>query len=212
MWTSARPRSRRPKSTANQKPPNHKVTPVHSARNRRRTVRQDRAPLAPTAEAGKVLAMDGETAEGEVVNFSMVQGENKDYVGGVTTARGSSKRVRRLPTGGAALAADDTSRGGRRGTRDRSNPARPRGSAWSCSHLFPAAANEADVHHAVVTVVVAVSSSGRATAVNVVQDPGYGFGAAAKSCAMAQSYQAANDHAGTAVHGLTAPFSVRFTR
>lgn len=157
------------------------------------------------AEAAQVVAAESDEAPA-MADFTMVQGEATRYAGGVTSRRGKAKRpVKRVgrPDGagtGPAPAAPAV---------DRSRPARPASQAWSCSHLFPA---DAEVHHALVTVVVQVTAGGAVRRVDVVSDPGQGFGAAARACAFGQSYRPALDRAGQPVAGATAPFTVRFVR
>lgn len=172
-----------------------------------------RGDASSPAEAGQVLTAEPhDDAEPAVADFTMVQGEATRYAGGVTSSRGRSRKaVQRVgdPQGsvdGEKVAAKGAS------AEDRSRPARPAAAAWSCSHLFPSAADQADVHHALVTVVVQVGPSGQPRGVSVVSDPGHGFGAAARACAMSQGYVAALDARGRPIDGSTAPFSVRFVR
>jgi len=57
-----------------------------------------------------------------------------------------------------------------------------------------------------------VRPDGTAESVQVVFDPGHGFGRLAKSCAMKQHFDVALDHDGHPVIGTTHPFAVRFNR
>ena len=70
----------------------------------------------------------------------------------------------------------------------------------------------ADVDTAVVQVAVTVGIDGKAQRVEVVSDPGQGFGAAARVCALKQPYRPARDKTGRLVLSKTPPFRVRFTR
>lgn len=74
---------------------------------------------------------------------------------------------------------------------------------------FPDSAN---VDMAVVQVAVTVGTDGKAQRVEVVSDPGQGFGAAARVCAMTQPYRPARDKTGRLVVSKTPPFRIRFTR
>jgi protein TonB len=174
-----------------------------------RAARAAPASAAPPAEAGKVLAAAAD-APG-VADFTMVQGAGATYVGGITTSTGTSRTE-----GGAHVAAAAAPFGGGgggggagRGGPDRSRKARPVGSDWDCSSLFPAGAT---TDNATVVIVARVREGGQPESVNVVSDPGQGFGAAARACAMRQRYAAAEDQDGRPVVGMTAPFRVRFTR
>ncbi|MEM9693489.1 MAG: hypothetical protein AAGA56_13150, partial [Myxococcota bacterium] len=166
---------------------------------------------SPTpAEAGKVLTAESDDPAPEIADFTMVQGEGDTYAGGVTSKDGRSRKaVKRVGqkngqkggTGGPTTA---------RPGPDRSRSARPTARSWNCSQLFPPGAK--GVNTALVTVVVQVGTNGRPRGVTVVADPGNGFAAAARACAMGQSYQTALDKSGRPIAGTTAPFSVRFTR
>ncbi len=83
-------------------------------------------------------------------------------------------------------------------------------SAWTCP--FPPEADAAKVDSAVVTLVVTVSATGKPIKVMVVQDPGSGFGRAARSCALARTYKPAVDDQGKPIESSTPPIRVRFTR
>jgi protein TonB len=72
--------------------------------------------------------------------------------------------------------------------------ARPRDTNWSCP--FPPQADLHQIHRAVAVVSVTVGPDGRATSASVAVDPGYGFGANARRCAMSKTYQPALDKDG----------------
>jgi protein TonB len=91
--------------------------------------------------------------------------------------------------------------------RDLSRPASP--IYGFTSDCFP---DGASVDTAVVQVAVTVSADGKAMRVEVLSDPGQGFGAAARVCAMMRSYRPARDKAGRPVTSKTPPFRIRFTR
>ena len=78
-------------------------------------------------------------------------------------------------------------------------------SAWDCS--FPP---EAEAMSAVVELVVAVDAQGKARWVRLLQDPGYGFGQAATSCALSAAYEPGRDGAGRPVPSLSPSIRVRF--
>jgi protein TonB len=95
---------------------------------------------------------------------------------------------------------------------DKSRPAGlPVGANWkSCG--FPPEADAEQINQAFVRVVVVVSASGTPTSVNVLSDPGYGFGRIAKRCAMRFKYPVGLDKMGNPTATATRPFMVRFTR
>jgi len=158
---------------------------------------------AVMAQAGKTITA-ADDAPG-AADFTMVQGGGT-YAGGVTSSVGTSKRsvAEKAPVGAVAAAENAAPT-----AIDRSKPAQPIGGDWDCKSLFPASAH---VDTATVIIVARVSEDGAAAAITVVSDPGQGFGAAARACALRQKYAPAEDHEGRRVTGNTTPFRVRFTR
>ena len=61
-------------------------------------------------------------------------------------------------------------------------------------------------------VVVTVGVDGTARDVQVVSDPGYGLGEAARQCALRAGYVPELDPGGLSVEGKTAPIRIRFPR
>lgn len=61
-------------------------------------------------------------------------------------------------------------------------------------------------------IQVTVKPDGSAESVNVLQDPGHGFGREARKCAMRKRYSQGLDVDGNAIGGITKPFRVRFER
>jgi protein TonB len=167
-------------------------------------------PPAAAAQAAQTMTAP-ESATDDVADFTMVQGTGDAYAGGTTTAHGTSTnavRTRHVATSGGApspVGGDGAPAAG----PDRSRRAAPEADDWRCSDLFPASV---DVDVEKVLIAVQVRADGKPTSVEVVRDPGRGFGPAARTCAMRQRYAPALDHDGTAVAGATRPFSVRFTR
>jgi protein TonB len=84
------------------------------------------------------------------------------------------------------------------------------GKAWDCP--FPAEADSEQIDDAVAKIRVSVAPDGAPARVEVVQDPGHGFGRAARQCAMRRRYLAALDRDGAPVPGVTSAITVRFTR
>ena len=96
-------------------------------------------------------------------------------------------------------------------TPDRSRPATlMHGELWSWSCPWPTEADAID--DAVAVVRITVDPAGRAARVDVVNDPGYGFGREARKCALRETYAPALDRDGRAVLGTTKPIRVRFAR
>lgn len=83
-------------------------------------------------------------------------------------------------------------------------------SAWNCP--FPPEADAAQVDQAVATIVVTVRPDGSPQSVSVTNDPGNGFGRAARTCALGRRYKSGLDRAGQPTTATTPPIRVRFTR
>ena len=64
----------------------------------------------------------------------------------------------------------------------------------------------------VIAKSFAQGRDGRADSAKVVSDPGYGFGQAARQCALETRFIPARDRDGKPVAGETRPFNFRFTR
>jgi TonB family protein len=82
--------------------------------------------------------------------------------------------------------------------------------AWRAC-VFPAEADRAAIDNAYVVLRVSVSPAGTADIVDVLQDPGHGFGAAARECALKRKYLPALDAAG-APHADVIKIRIHFSR
>lgn len=178
------------------------------------SVRQDKAdsrPAPAAAQAGRTLTAPDNAAASDIADFSLVQGTGTEYVGGTTSSTGTSKSaVRGVAAARPMPAQPNAAVGSGAGVLDRSRGALPNGTDWNCSRLFPSDPNAPDF--ATVVIAVTVQTDGKPKAVTVIRDPGNGFAAAARSCAMLQSYRTAFDHMGSPMVGTTPPIVVRFTR
>ncbi|HZL17231.1 MAG TPA: ferric siderophore ABC transporter substrate-binding protein [Polyangia bacterium] len=157
-------------------------------------------PAAPAAAGKLAAAVD---APVDFTGTAFVVGSGATYAGGTTMARGTS----RTPVSGA-VAVGGTGNG---------SPARSRAravaldeSAWSCP--WPAEAEARQVDQETVVLRVAVRADGRAERVDLVDDPGFGFGPAARQCALETRFEPARDPAGAPVAALSPPIRVHFFR
>jgi protein TonB len=171
----------------------------------------DDAAKSLTGEKGAAGTQLTQPAASEEHPFddSFVTGDADSYAGGLTSGLGRSIAARASDggshgrTAGAARGpgrAPDLSRRAGLGA-----PAR-----WECA--FPWEADRDEIDHAVAWIAVQVKPDGSAQSVDVVRDPGHGFGRAAKSCAMRERFLTALDGAGRAVTGTTLPIRVDFTK
>jgi hypothetical protein len=158
-------------------------------------------PPAP-AEAAQVLT--AAAAEPlDFTGFDMTQGSALRYAGGVTTAQGTSHvAVREATPGGTGPA--------HAGPRSRARAVRLAGGNWRCA--WPHEASDLERDEQIVVIRAQVKANGDIASVNVVQDPGHGFRAAAIACAGRQRLDPALDAEGRPIASLSPPIRVRFTR
>ena len=77
---------------------------------------------------------------------------------------------------------------------------------------FPTEADTAKIDAAEVVLRVLVRSDGSPQAVQTLQEPGFGFGAAATRCAMGRRYTPGHDARGLPAAAWTPPLHLRFIR
>jgi protein TonB len=191
-----------------------KPEPEPIAKPEPKEIKEEPPPPPAAAEAAKVLTQ--EPAKDEPLDFTgntFVQGTGSTYAGGTTQAGGTSK------TAVYKTAAVATGVPGGTGTApvpvapriDRSRAAALSGSTdWDCP--FPAEADAEQIDNSAVIIQVKVRPDGTAENVNVLQDPGHGFGREARKCAMRKRYNAAFDVDGNPIAGMTKQIRVRFSR
>lgn len=183
----------------------------------------DKAPPPPpeaaakppaAAEAGKVLTAEPDPDEPvDLTGEGFVTGTSDRFAGGVTATKGTAKTAVRS----AQAAATGTGTGTGpvapppAPTVNLSRAAGPLPGDWNdCG--FPPEAEAEGINFARVLVSVTVRPDGRARAVSVLKDPGYGLGSWARQCAMRKTYQIALNATGQAVEQTTPPFNIKFTR
>ena len=193
-------------------PPSPQRSPLTERRPPAKARASEAKPARGPSEAARVLTQEPVAdAPLDFTDDEFVSGGGVRFAGGVTQARGRSKRLgsraRPAPASPAKPGEERTSR-----TRDRSRPALPaRGSNWnSCG--FPSEANRAQIDNAAARIVVTVDRRGKPRSVTVLSDPGYGFGQLARVCAYRMRYRPGRDADGRLAIKSTPPIRVRFTR
>jgi periplasmic protein TonB len=158
------------------------------------------APAAP-AQAGRLAATSGAPVDFTGTAFVVGSGA-ASYAGAMIAAAGTS----RAPAFGTVAPG---------GTGDGAGRSRARAvgldeAAWSCA--WPAEADARQVDQETVVLRVAVRADGRADRVDIVDDPGFGFGRAARQCALGTRFEPARDRAGAPIAALSPPIRVHFFR
>jgi periplasmic protein TonB len=167
-------------------------------------------PAGP-ARAAPALSQS-ETPEQPVdLTDQIVTGTAASYAGGTTTSAGLGQAAARSAEGSTAgTRAPAGDGGGGLSGPDRSRAASIAGGLdWQCP--FPGEADHAGIDRAVATIQVELDAAGRARRVSVVSDPGHGFGAAARRCALSKRWIPALDRNGNA-RASSATLRVRFER
>jgi periplasmic protein TonB len=152
-------------------------------------------PAPAAAQAGRVLTAEPDPDEPvDLTGTTFVQGNAESYAGGVTAASGTATRAVRAP----AARADGVPGG--TGTAPATEVDRSRAAGidelnWDCP--FPPEADGINFQR--VNLAVTVSAQGKAQKVQVLADPGSGFGPAAQRCASNRTYVPALDRTGAPV-------------
>lgn len=170
-------------------------------------------PPAP-AEAGRVLTADPDPdAPVDLTGEGFVTG-NGEFRGGITASSGTAKTavrdLRAQPGGVGSSNGVAPAPAPRAPERDLSRPASAISTGTWQDCPYPSEAQLEGVEFGLVRMVVTVGTDGRAKSVTILQDPGNGFGAQARQCALRKTFTTALDKLGQPVVGTTAPFSVRF--
>jgi protein TonB len=176
-------------------------TPAPVVHERAHVAAAHHAPAAP-AQAGRIAAAT--EAPLDFTGSAFVVGSGPTYAGGSTTAAGTS----RAPvTGAVAPGAHGDGLAG----RSKARPVSIDQASWNCP--WPAEADARQVDQETVVLRVSVRSDGRVDRVDVTQDPGFGFGRAARDCALAsRAFTPALDAAGAPIAAQSPPIRVHFYR
>ncbi|HVT10130.1 MAG TPA: ferric siderophore ABC transporter substrate-binding protein, partial [Polyangia bacterium] len=160
------------------------------------------APAAP-AQAGQIAAATD--APLDFTGSAFVVGSGSTYAGGTSTAAGTS----RTPAAGAV--APNGHGDGQVAPRTRAKAVSLDQASWNCP--WPAEADARQVDQETVVIRVAVRADGRVERADVLDDPGFGFGRAARDCALSsRAFTPALDASGAPVAGLSPPIRVHFYR
>jgi periplasmic protein TonB len=159
------------------------------------------------AQAAAIVAREADpNAPVDLSADAFVTGTASAYAGGVTAASGTSTTA--VSSLAAPVALPPTAAAAE--TPPLSRPVRLSADEWQCP--WPREAEAAEVDEQLVTLRVHVDAEGRARSVSLLGEPGFGFGAAARACALQSRFSPALDRAGHPVAATSPPIRVRFTR
>jgi protein TonB len=182
--------------------PSPPESPHVAAPRTARAARAPRARPAPPAQAGQLAAASPEPVD--FTGSAFIVGSGASYAGGATTSTGTNQKpalgaVARGETGEAKVAA-----------RSRARPVSLDQAAWNCP--WPAEADAQQVDQQTVVLRATVRADGKADWVDVLSDPGFGFGSAARLCALGTHFEPARDTAGQPIAAESPPIRVHFFR
>jgi periplasmic protein TonB len=166
-------------------------------------------PAAPqAAQAGQVLTRDFAVLD---LSNTFVVGAGAKYAGGTTDSTGTATKAVRNPSArGSAMGGTGTGPATPGLVLRKGRPPRLAGGAsWNCP--FPPEADLNDVNQALVTLQVSVAANGAVNSADVRNDPGHGFGRAARRCALTKRWDPGLDALGQPT-AATAVVNVRFQR
>jgi protein TonB len=178
------------------------------ARTASRIVRSSR-PVAP-AEAATVITRTAD-APIDLTAETFAVGTARAFPGGHTAGQGRGT----YPVAGTADLRARAAGGGADGPGNgllarRGRPVTLAEGTWSCP--WPAQADAERIDAQTVVIRVRVGPSGVVEAVELVSDPGAGFGAAAEGCARRTRFAPARDATGVAIAAWSPPVRVHFSR
>lgn len=196
-------------------PPSPPAPPPIDPPARRSAVQQPSKPadpqsppseLPPPAQASALLAVEPEAAAPlDLTAESFVVGTASRYAGGLTAPDGTAETAVHAREVGPSSQPQLGDHAG-----DLSRPVSLEQHSWSCP--WPAEAETERIDEQTVVIRVVVDVQGTAVSVEVVTDPGHGFGPAAATCAHQTRFTPARDASGAPVPARSPPIRVRFTR
>lgn len=174
-------------------------------------------PPPPPTEAAKVLTQEPKNDDPvDLTGNTFVTGNAETFKGGQSSTQGKGDKPVYNP------AAANTGVVGGTGTAPAPPPPPPKDDKSRVAGLlgssdwndcpFPGEADAEQIDRQAVLIKVHVKPDGSPESVEVVQDPGHGFGREARKCAMRKKYAPGLDANGAPIASVTKPFRVRFER
>ena len=168
---------------------------------------------SPPAAPGQII---GAEADGplDLTDDVFVTGSARTYVGGATRRGGTARTQGGLGSSAAVEPPSSPTRPPARPARadvpSRARPPVPAAGDWPCP--WPRQADALAIDEAAVVVRASIDRQGGVQQVDVIRDPGFGFGEAAAQCTRAMTFHPAQDERGRPRAGRTPPIRIHFTR
>ena len=163
-------------------------------------------PVAP-AQAAAVITRAAESPV-DLTGATFATGHAAAFPGGETAGAGRSTAPVMGAVDLAGRATDRDATGG--GAPGRARAVRLAAGTWACP--WPVEADSAQIDAQTVVIRVRVRQAGGVDDVEVVSDPGTGFGAAAAACARQTLFEPARDASGAPIAAWSPPIRVHFFR
>jgi protein TonB len=144
------------------------------------------------------------TEPADFTGTAFIVGSGTSYAGGATTSSGTNRKAALGPVSPEAPKSAPTS------VRSRAHQVSLDQSAWNCP--WPAEADAEHVNEQTVVLQASVRADGRADKVGILSDPGFGFGTAARLCALRTRFEPARDRDGQPITAESPPIRVHFFR
>jgi protein TonB len=167
-----------------------------------RTPRTQSARATPPAQAGQIVL--AAQAPADFTDMAFIVGSGTSYAGGTTTSSGTSRKAAR-----GALA-PEAIKGAPISAPNRARSVLLEQSAWNCP--WPVEADAEQVNEQTVVLQASVRADGRVDNVDILSDPGFGFGANARLCALRTRFEPARDGTGQPIIAMSPPIRVHFYR
>ena len=174
---------------------------VAASRTTRAPHAQPSHATAPS-QAGQLAAAAPEPAD--FTGMAFIVGSGTSYAGGTTTSSGTSRKAAIGPV------APEPPKSAPASARSQARPVSLDQSAWNCP--WPAEADAEQVNEQTVVLRATIGADGRAEHVDVLSDPGSGFGTAARLCAQRTRFEAARNAAGQPIPAPSPSIRVHFYR
>ncbi len=157
---------------------------------------------APPAQAGQLAAASQDPLD--FAGSAFIVGSGASYAGGATSSTATNQKPALGTAAPGEIAAAKVT------ARSRARPVSLDQAGWNCP--WPAEADAQQVDEQTVVLRANVRADGRADHVDVLSDPGFGFGSAARLCALGTHFEPARDQSGQPIAAESPSIRVHFFR